>query len=1033
MGAWGLAVSAKSKLQNESPDKHKRKKRPTLKLGSWNVRTMTTGIDTENISDARKTAIINNELLRLKVDIAALQETRLAGQGSIKENDYTFFWHGKSIDERREHGVGFAVKNTLLQSVEVGSDGNERITTLRLHTRKGTATLVSAYAPTLYSDEQVKNNFYEKLNLIVSKLPKRDQLVILGDFNARVGSDHDSWAPCLGHFGIGKMNSNGQRLLEFCHKQNLCVTNSFFKTKPQHKVSWRHPRSKNWHQLDLILVRRHQINDVLLTRSYHSADCNSDHSLVCCKMHMSKKFMHKSKDQTRKVRLDIVAMHDKDRVKKFSALMQSVSSSDTATSKSWSTIQESIYQNALESFGKKKHTNKDWFEENINVLLPLIKIKRQAHLDYQHDPSCTNLKSLREARKTFRKAARKCANEFWLKTSAGIQAAADRGDTKSVYDGIRKAVGPTKKLTSPLQSATGEILHSRDEQLGRWVQHFSLLYSRQNVVTDVALQHMESLPMMDDLDNEPTVEELSKAITAMAPWKAPGSDGIPADLLQQCKSCLLPLLHDILVKCWREGKVPQDMCDAKIITLYKNKGARSDCNNHRGISLLGVAGKVFARVVLPRLQKLAERVYPESQCGFRSKRSTTDMIFSVRQLQEKCNEQNVPLYIAFIDLTKAFDLVSREGLFAILLKIGCPPSLFNIVKSFHTNTRATIQYDGSVSDSFEIKSGVKQGCVLAPTLFGIFFSMLLKRAFGSSSLGIKLHTRIDGNLFNLARLRAKRKLKNFTVRDLLFADDAALVAHSAQDLQTLLNQFSSACSDFGLTISLKKTKVLSQGTDIPPSIKIDGKDIENVKNFVYLGSNIASNASLDTEINCRIGKASGTFARLTARVWDNPKLSIRTKSNVYCACVCSTLLYGSETWTLSSLQEKKINTFHLRCLRRILKIRWQDKITNEEVLRRTGLTTMYFTLSQRRLRWLGHTLRMCDERIPKSLLYSELVDGIRKRGRPTLRFKDVCKRDLKSLNISTDKWEELANDRDKWRSLVYRSLKEREKQFFKRR
>ena len=147
---------------------------------------MTTGINTENISDARKTAIINNELLRLKVDIAALQETRLAGQGSIKENDYTFFWHGKSVDERREHGVGFAVKNTLLQSVEVGSDGNERITTLRLHTKKGTATLVSVYAHTLYSDEQVKYTFYEKLNLIVSKLPKRDQLVILGDFNARV-------------------------------------------------------------------------------------------------------------------------------------------------------------------------------------------------------------------------------------------------------------------------------------------------------------------------------------------------------------------------------------------------------------------------------------------------------------------------------------------------------------------------------------------------------------------------------------------------------------------------------------------------------------------------------------------------------------------------------------------------------------------------------------------------------------------------------------------------------------------------------
>ena len=105
------------------------------------------------------------------------------------------------------------------------------------------------------------------------------------------------------------------------------------------------------------------------------------------------------------------------------------------------------------------------------------------------------------------------------------------------------------------------------------------------------------------------------------------------------------------------------MTDANIVTLYKNKGEGSDCNNYMGISLLSIVGKVYARVVLARLQKLADRVYPESQCGFRAKRSTIDMVFSIRQLQEKCREQNMPLYVAFIDLTKAFDLVSRESLF----------------------------------------------------------------------------------------------------------------------------------------------------------------------------------------------------------------------------------------------------------------------------------------------------------------------------------------------------------------------------------
>ena len=90
-----------------------------------------------------------------------------------------------------------------------------------------------------------------------------------------VGADQDSWPSCLGPFGVGKMNENGQRLLEFCSYHGLCVTNSYFMTKPQHKVSWRHPRSKHWHQLDLILTRRNALKNVTITRSYQSADCNT--------------------------------------------------------------------------------------------------------------------------------------------------------------------------------------------------------------------------------------------------------------------------------------------------------------------------------------------------------------------------------------------------------------------------------------------------------------------------------------------------------------------------------------------------------------------------------------------------------------------------------------------------------------------------------------------------------------------------------------------------------------------------------------
>ena len=121
---------------------------------------------------------------------------------------------------------------------------------------------------------------------------------------------------------------------------------------------------------------------------------------------------------------------------------------------------------------------------------------------------------------------------------------------------------------------------------------------------------------MEELDKEPTLEELSKAIDSLASGKAPGSDGIPPDLLKHCKTTLLHSLHVFLCQCWQEGAELQDMQGAKIITLFKNKGERSDCNNYRGISLLSVTGKVFAKVIFIRLQKLAERVYPDSRCGF---------------------------------------------------------------------------------------------------------------------------------------------------------------------------------------------------------------------------------------------------------------------------------------------------------------------------------------------------------------------------------------------------------------------------------
>ena len=157
----------------------------------------------------------------------------------------------------------------------------------------------------------------------------------------------------------------------------------------------------------------------------------------------------------------------------------------------------------------------------------------------------------------------------------------------------------------------------------RWVEHYLELYATQSVETETALDVIPVLPVMDELDSSPTTEEIDKATDNLACGKAPGTDGIPAEVLKSGKPALLEHLHELLCLCWEEGHIPQDMRDANIVILYKNKGDRSDCNNYPGISLLSIVGKVFALVALTGLQFLATRVYPESQCGFRASRSVS--------------------------------------------------------------------------------------------------------------------------------------------------------------------------------------------------------------------------------------------------------------------------------------------------------------------------------------------------------------------------------------------------------------------------
>ena len=145
----------------------------------------------------RRTALVARELRRLNIDIAALSETRLAGEGQLTEinGGYTFFWRGLPQEQRRIHGVGFAIETKLANKLEELPVGiNERLMTLRLRlSRDQFATIISAYAPTMDAEEDVKEVFYSQLDQILSNIPKYDKIILLGDFNARVGNNSALW------------------------------------------------------------------------------------------------------------------------------------------------------------------------------------------------------------------------------------------------------------------------------------------------------------------------------------------------------------------------------------------------------------------------------------------------------------------------------------------------------------------------------------------------------------------------------------------------------------------------------------------------------------------------------------------------------------------------------------------------------------------------------------------------------------------------------------------------------------------------
>ena len=309
------------------------------------------------------------------------------------------------------------------------------------------------------------------------------------------------------------------------------------------------------------------------------------------------------------------------------------------------------------------------------------------------------------------------------------------------------------------------------------------------------------------------------------------------------------------------------------------------------------------------------------------------------------------------------------------------------------------------------------------------FSAMLTDAFEDGDNGIPIRYRFDWKLFNLRRLQAKSKVQTEVLDEFLFADDMAKGAPTEEKMQKGVDQVSDSCDSYDLTISIKKTEVVYQPAPgkpyKEPTITVKGQRLQVVDKFIYLGSTLSRVVHIDDEVNARIAKASAAFGRLRGSIWDRSGIRLDTKLQVYRSVVLPTLLYACETWTVYQRHAKRLNHFHTSCLRKLLKIKWQNRIPDTEVLKRAGMQSIHTLLKLAQLRWTGHVTRMPDERLPKKILYGELQVGKRSHGGQKKRYKDTLKASLKDF-IPNESWEQIAQDCTKWRGLIKRGAGEYE-------
>ena len=968
-------------------------------FGCWNVRALN-GKELE----------LAEEIEKFNVDILAITETKKKGQGveNIGPNHVLIF-SGVDVRERARAGVGLLVHKKLENLIENWNFISPRLLEVNIKPKDREIKLLIAYGPNEDANKEEKDKFESNLQIAAENLKPKQELMILGDLNARVGNNAETACGVIGREGETITSPNGERLIDFCLKNNMKIANTFFPHKDIHKYTRVNEDRNEKSIIDLIIVTSSLFYSTMNVRVKRGAEIFSDHHLVIAKMRLLTEESKRKETEKKTTKIKIEELSKTEVKLLYQARIQTCISEiqidpDISTlDEKWQQYKKILLNCAEETCGRKQikgNTKRTaWWNEKVQTR---IRAKKEAWKKYLQTKKPEDRMDYVSKRNIVKEEVRKAKQKQWEEFGQKLQES-HQGNQK-LFWGAMKGIRKTK--TCPIRqikNKEGETVKEKDEIVDTWRKYFQELHNPPRTYeTRRTKQSIENEENQDDEteDEDIKMEEVQIAIRKVKVRKSPGADEIHPEMIKSQGREADKLLHAICQQAWRMKQVPDDWKRGIIVPIHK-KGSTMDCSNYRGITMLSVPGKIYARILEARLREKVEDKIEEQQSGFRPGRSVQDHIFTTRQVIEKFIERNKDLHICFIDLEKAFDTVRREELWLSLREHNVEKNLIDAIKSFYYKATGAVRVASNLSQEFEVGIGVRQGCILSPLLFIIFMDSVAKACSKMRKMNVGMW-----------------KLKPINLTSLSFADDLALFGTSEKDLQHNINMLNNQLSKRGMKINAKKTKtVLVSRETKTHNLQLGREKLEQVKNYKYLGVMINSEGRLREEVSQRIQKATAVYYQLGRTFIGKKELTAKTKMAVYNSVYCPTLLYGSETWTLDSREFSRVQAAEMKYLRRVAGKTKRDKIRNTTIRDQTKSVDIKTKIEINQLRWFGHVNRMNDKRIAKSI-YNARTQGKRPKGRPRRKWEEDIREALRKRNLTFTEGNRKCQDREDWRGII---------------